>query len=130
MKSLFLFTSLLTATLFMSCNKEVGEGGTSSITGKVWVVNTNNSGAVVGEYYGMDYDVFIIYGENNSTYSDKFSTSYDGSYAFHYLTPGKYTLFAYSKCDTCASGQDVIKKTVEITEKKQEITVEDLIIYE
>lgn len=130
MKSNFLFTSLLTLALFVSCNKEAGEGGTASITGKVLVIDLNNSGAVNGQYYGMDYDVFIVYGENNNTYSDKFSTSFDGSYAFNYLTPGKYTLFAYSKCDTCLGGQEVIKKSVEITDKKQKLVVDDLVIYE
>jgi len=116
--------------LLISCNKTEGEGGTSSIQGKVWTIDLNAAGEVVGEYYAMDQDVFIIYGESNATYNNKFATSYDGSFTFNNLTLGKYTLFAYSKCDTCPGGKEVISKTIEITEKKQLITVDDLVIYE
>ncbi len=114
----------------ISCNKTEGEGGTSSIQGKIWAINLNASGEPVGEFYAMDHDVFIIYGESNATYNDKFATSYDGSYTFNNLAIGKYTIFTYSQCDACPSGQEVISKTIEITEKKQLITVEDLVIFE
>lgn len=130
MKLTNLFTLVFIALAFSSCNKTAGEGGTSSIQGKVWVINLNASGEIVGEYYAMDQDVFIIYGDSDATYDDKFATSYNGSYVFNNLVEGKYTLFVYSKCDTCQSGQEVFTKTVEITEKKQLITVDDLIIYE
>lgn len=127
-KSLILLTFF--TFLIISCNKTEGEGGTSSIQGKIWTINLNASGEPVSEFYAMDHDVFIIYGESNATYNDKFATSYDGSYTFNNLTVGKYTIFTYSKCDACPSGQEVISKTVEITEKKQLITVDDLVIYE
>ncbi len=128
MKSILFLSALFTVTFFIGCNKEPGEGGTSSITGKVFVVNLDNSGDTVNTYYGMDKDVYVIYGEDSQTYSDKFSTSLDGSFAFHHLTPGKYTVFAYSKCNTCPGEQDVVKQTIEITEKKQELVIEDLVI--
>ncbi len=130
MKLAKLFLALTLVTTIISCNKTEGEGGTSSIEGKLYVINLNAAGDTVGEYYAMDQDVFIIYGESNATYNDKFATSYDGSYVFNNLTLGKYTLFSYSKCDACPSGQEVISKTVEITEKKQLISIEDLVIYE
>lgn len=130
MKLAKLFLTLIIITTLTSCNKTEGGGGTSSIEGKVYVINLNAAGDTVGEYYAMDQDVFIIYGESNATYDDKFATSYDGSFVFNNLRIGKYTLFSYSKCDACPSGQEVISKTVEITENKQLISVEDLIIFE
>ena len=128
MKSLILTAIILTVTLFTACNKEPGEGGTSTVSGKVWIVNLNASGDTIEQYYGMDQDVYVIYGEATQTYSDKFATSFDGSYTFTSLTPGKYTVFAYSDCDACLGGQEVVAKTIEITDKKQEITLEDLVI--
>lgn len=125
--TILLFVALIA---LVACNKTAGEGGTSSIEGKIWVINLNAAGDTVGQYYAMDQDVFIIYGESSATYNDKFATSFDGSYVFNNLTLGTYTLFAYSKCDTCLSGQEIFSKTVEITEKKQLITVEDLVIFE
>ena len=130
MKLTKLYTVFFMTLVLGSCNKTEGEGGTSSIQGKIWVINLNAAGETVGEYYAMDQDVFIIYGDSDATYNDKFATSYDGSYVFNNLVEGTYTLFVYSKCDTCQSGQEVFTKTVEITEKKQLITVEYLIIYE
>lgn len=130
MKLTKLVTVLFIALALGSCNKTAGEGGTSSIRGKVWVIDLNAAGEIVGEYYAMDQDVFIIYGDSDATYNDKFATSYDGSYVFNNLVEGTYTIFVYSKCDTCQSGEEVFIKTIEITEQKQLITVDDLIIYE
>lgn len=128
MKSVIALSTLSIFLIIIGCNKEPGEGGTSSITGKVWVVDLNGSGDTTAQYYAMDEDVYIIYGDQTQTYSDNFNTSLDGSYRFDYLTPGKYTVFAYSDCETCPGGQDVSSKTVEITDKKQVIEVEDLVI--
>ncbi len=130
MKSLILFAATCSMLFFTACNKEPGEGGTSSINGKVWVVDLNASGDTIAQYYAMDQDVYIIYGEDTQTYADKFSTSLDGSFSFNYLTPGKYTVFAYSKCDLCDSGQNAVSTTVEITEKKQTITMDDIVIFD
>lgn len=130
MKTAKIITLFVIAITLIACNKTAGEGGTSSIEGKVWVIDLNAVGDTINEYYAMDQDVYIIYGDSDSTYNDKFATSYDGSYVFNNLTIGKYTVFAYSKCDACPSGQKAISKTIEITEKKQLITIEDLVIFE
>jgi len=125
---IILFTLGL-VVLMTSCKKEPGEGGASSIYGKVQVYNINSFGDTLGEpFYGMDEDVYIIYGENDDTYDDKFATSFDGSFRFDYLTPGKYTLFSYSRCDVCNDELTVIKKTVEITSDKSENPISDIII--
>jgi hypothetical protein len=126
MKKLVFLTVLF--ALFLSCNKKEGLGGTSSITGKVIVNDYNGSGVLIATYPGQDEDVFIIYGNDNTTYSDKVSTSFDGTYRFDNLTTGTYKLYSYSKCDTCASGQNEALITVEITQKKQVVVAPDIII--
>jgi hypothetical protein len=118
----FLFGSLL----FLSCNKEAGRGGTSSILGKVHVYNINGIGDTLSEYDAMDEDVYIIYGDADNTYDDKISCSYDGTYRFDYLTPGTYKIYVYSRCDTCDDGVKPVFKTIEITEKKTEYPVSNL----
>jgi hypothetical protein len=129
MKSLIIFAASCSILLFTACNKEPGEGGTSSVTGKLVVYDVNGSGDTTSaQYPAMDADVFIIYGTETETYSDNFKTSFDGSYRFDYLTPGTYTIFAYSECSTCAGGQEVRSTTIEITDKKQAIALDDLTI--
>ena len=117
------------SVLILSCNKEPGEGGTSSITGKVYTYDLNSTGLdTLDEYYVMDEDVYIIYGLDDNTYNDKFSTSFDGSYRFDNLTEGKYTIFAYSRCLTCSGEVEEEKIVIDITAKKTEYTAPDLII--
>lgn len=120
---------LFASLLIVGCNKEPGKGGTSTIKGKVYRYETNSLGQVLDEYYFADRDVYIIYGAEDETYDDKFSTSFDGSYEFNNLTPGSYTLFVYSRCDTCAGGETAVTQSVEVTDKKQVIVLEDLITY-
>ena len=127
MKKLFLFGFFV--TFLVGCNKEPGQGGRSSISGKIYRIETNVLGQVLDEYYAPDYDVYVIYGTEDQTYDDKFSTSYDGSYEFTNLTPGTYTIFAYSRCYLCGGGDTAIAQTVEITEKAQAITLEDIQVY-
>ena len=129
MKSLILFAASFSILAFTACNKEPGEGGTSSITGKVIIYNVNSDGDTTSlPYDAMDTDVYIIYGEGSQTYNDNFKTSFDGSYRFDYLTPGKYTIFAYSECETCLGFLETKSLTVEVTDKKQVIEAQDLII--
>jgi hypothetical protein len=127
MKKLFVLSFLI--VLLGACNKEPGVGGTSSISGKVYRIETNVLGQVLDEYYAPDYDVYIIYGEDDLIYDDKFSTSYEGSYEFTNLTPGMYTMFAYSRCDLCGGGDTIVSQSVEVTDKAQALTVEDIIVY-
>jgi hypothetical protein len=113
-----------------SCSKEEGEGGTSTIIGKVYVLDYNSDFSLIrSKYYGPDEDVFIEYGADD-TYSDDFKSDYNGTYRFSYLRKGTYTLYAYSKDTTGLepSGLIPVRKTVEITKNHQTITVDDLII--
>jgi hypothetical protein len=124
------FGLLILAILPVSgCLKEPGIGGTSTITGKVFAHDYNAEGTNLrASYYAPDEDVYIIYG-NDSIFSDRTQTSYDGSYRFEYLRPGTYTLFAYSKNMVTKLPPPVpVKKTVQIQTERQIVQVEDIVI--
>jgi len=127
--------SLIAITTFFiignSCSKDAGEGGDSSINGKVWVKDYNSTFTVLeGEYAGIDEDVYIIYG-NDLGYGDKTKTNYNGSYEFKYLRPGKYTIYVFSKDSTLqtVSGKVSVVKEVEITKKKQKVEAPEITIF-
>jgi hypothetical protein len=120
------------------CKKEEGTGGTSTITGKVIVHDFDGAFLEPNPrsiYPAMDEKVYIIYGEDGTTYDDDFNTSYDGSYEFKYLQKGKYRLFVYSKDSTGAkttgnlSGIKIpVIVNVEITSNESTVAVPDIII--
>ena len=93
MKKYFFIVSIITIALY-SCSKEEGEGGRSSIMGKVHM--TDVTGGNQGEYDAPDYDVYIIYGEKDNIYDDKLKTNYDGTFEFKNLREGTYRVFAYT----------------------------------
>jgi hypothetical protein len=111
---------------FSSCTKPEGEGGTSTIQGKVYAFDYNGSGILQDEFYAPDEDVFIIYGDEDNFYDDSYKTSFDGSFRFQYLRPGTYTVFVYSDCISCPSGTEAISQTVEITGNNEDIILDDL----
>jgi len=118
--------------VLFACEKDEGEGGTSSIAGKVFALNYNSDYTIkLGEYYAPDVDVFIIYG-NDSIHSDKTETSYNGWYRFDYLNKGTYTVYVLSDDPSrqSASGKIVVKQTVKITDNHSTIIVDDLVTYE
>jgi len=119
------FLSCLTI-LLAGCTKPEGEGGTSTIQGKVYAFDYNSAGVLIDGYYLPDEDVYIIYGDGDYYYDDDYTTSFDGSFRFQYLTKGTYTVFVYSDCETCPSGVEPISRTVEITSNNQDIILEDL----
>lgn len=133
-RTIFLFSLFAFLFVASSCNKAAGEGGTSMIKGKVYVLNYNTSGtAVNNEYYGQDVDVYIIYGADGTYFNDKIATSYDGSFEFPYLAKGKYQIFVYSKCFntptySCPSGMEEVLVSAEITKNKSTVDVGTIII--
>ena len=119
---------LILSFINFSCNKIEGEGGTSSIIGKITVNDVNGSGEIQATFPGADEDDYIIYGSDNTTIGDKVEASYDGSYRFDNLTIGTYKVFSYSKCNTCPSGSEEVIKTVTISAKKEIVQATELII--
>jgi hypothetical protein len=127
MKNPAIFLSLTAMLLLSGCLKEPGIGGTASISGKVYAYDYDDEMVNLRtQYYAPDEDVFIIYG-NDSIYSDRTRTSYDGSYRFRYLRPGTYTVFAYSKnVATRLPPPFPVKQTVEITGDNAEILLPEI----
>ena len=123
----FLFCSF--SLLLSSCAKEAGEGGSSTIKGRIYGYDINTSGVVTDSAVVQDVRVYISYGDN-STVDDDTRTSYTGEYVFRGLHKGKYTVFVYSQCNDCPFNQEVKKQVVEITEANQEVLVPDIVIFD
>ncbi|MCS6990718.1 MAG: hypothetical protein NZL95_02530 [Chitinophagales bacterium] len=111
---------------WLACEPKPGEGGTSSLRGKVRVQDYAGS-QLVAEYYAPEERVYLIYG-NDAFYSEDVRTSYDGTYEFRYLKKGHYTVFAYSECDTCASGVLPVLLQAEIVRNNSVVELPDLVI--
>ncbi len=111
MKTYIILISLLTLGLF-SCSKEEGEGGRSSITGTVHM--SDITGGNQGEYNAPEYDVYIVYGDENTVYDDDMKTNYDGTFEFKNLREGNYSIYAYTLDASAASGVTTVFKTASI----------------
>ena len=131
----FLFIGLILLA-FSSCKKEAGDGGLASIKGHVSkdirLVLTNPA-SYQYTVDAADYDVYILYGDNISP-DDRVWTNYDGDFEFMNLRKGEYTVYVYSRDTTGATGVDpdrmVIKQSIEITERDQELQLDDIIVYD
>ena len=91
----------MTSLLFASCNKEPGKGGTGTVQGYVKLVHHPDDDFELNAdtMAAAKTDVFIVYGDD-AYYGDDVETGPDGLYQFEYLTPGNYTVFAYSTLPT------------------------------
>ncbi|MCB0760205.1 MAG: hypothetical protein KDC12_01690 [Flavobacteriales bacterium] len=134
MRSIILVAAL--ALVVSGCSKVAGDGGNASISGKVWEeyrLVLSNPATTQYTTVAADVEVFIIYGEHTSP-DDRIHTNYDGEFQYRDLRPGNYTLYVYSK-DTTGSAtvnpnRMPIVREVEITDRKQEVTIDDIVIYE
>lgn len=95
------FLLALTAILTASCNSHEGEGGTGTVQGHVRLVQhpDDNYDLHTDTVAAAKTDVFIVYGDD-AFYGDDAETDPNGFYQFRFLTPGDYTLFAYSTLNT------------------------------
>jgi len=123
-----LLTMVLTTTL--SCNKEAGIGGSSTIKGTLMGFELNPAtGDTISNYALSDERIFIIYGDDNAeAYHDSFKSSWNGQYRFEYLKKGTYFIFGYQECLTCATGEEAVFATVEITKNGTEIDLGNLML--
>jgi hypothetical protein len=130
--STFVFCALL-----MSCKKQAGDGGNSTISGRVdkdirlVLTNAATTQATVD---AADRDVYIIYGDHTSP-DDRVQTNYNGEFEFLNLRPGSYTIYTFSKDTNSVSvpwDEDhmPIKLLVEISEKKEDVTGNNMKIYD
>lgn len=132
MKRIFTFGLACSLTMILgSCKKYEGEGGKSSISGKILIneilyVSSNPSDTIT--YDGATEDVYIVYGGEAATPDDKVECGYDGSFKFEFLQPGTYTIYAYNKIFSKGSNitnndddhyvLEVVKQTVELKKKE------------
>jgi hypothetical protein len=111
--------------LIVACEKQPGDGGTSTIRGSVITREYNGNFQVFrGEYPSAKEDVYIIYGgDSTKFYGDHTQTSWDGKYEFNFLQEGDYIIFAYSKDSTelVTTEKIAVLKRVEITKKNQTV---------
>src|SRR5690554_3292808 len=103
--SRIIYLLLIISFAFFGCEKEPGDGGQASITGRLYVYKYNgNCTELRDDYYGVDERVYIIAGDEPSHFDDV-RTGPDGTFWFPYLRKGKYKIYAISKnCDI--PGQD------------------------
>lgn len=84
-------------TLFPSCSKEEGPGGTGSISGTIIENYYNESfSRVIYQKPAVDEEVFILYGDDN-TLGDRVFTGITGEFRFKYLYPGRYYIYFSSR---------------------------------
>ena len=116
--------------IFSGCNKSPGLGGKATIKGKLTgrFYSDKQLTSLVGQGVLGDENIYIIYGNNHTYYDDNISTSYDGTFEFKYLRPGKYVVFAYENCYPCASLQQEKLFEVEITSEKQIFDLGEIIL--
>lgn len=138
LKSFPFFLGLILLSLPLSgCKKIEGPGGAATITGKIHITEYDSAENPIVNYNPEKFDVFIIYGddETETVFDDDTKTSYDGSFKFRNLEPGKYRIFYYEDCNnsqlsTCFSGKKVTIKEVTITGKKDVVDLGTLEVFE
>lgn len=121
--------------IFTGCEKEEGEGGRSSIKGKVieQEMDTFLNPEVVNEYPMTEERVYIIYGDETEVYDDDMRTDFEGRYHFRFLREGTYTIFTYTECnvfdDGCQENGGVypVIRTVELG-KNEALELEDIVV--
>lgn len=120
----FVFVTLL----FMGCSKEPGVGGKAKIKGKLIgkFYSDIQLTAFTGFSFLSDERVYLIYGNEKTQYDDDVRTTYDGTFEFNYLRPGKYVVFMYENCYPCASLQKEKLFEVEITGKDEVVDLGEI----
>ena len=109
--SRIVFALLMACCSLVACNNKEGEGGTGTVQGYLMQVNhpDDDYQLNVDTANAAKTDVFIVYGDDEF-HGDDVETGPDGFYQFEYLTPGEYTVFAYS---TLATGEkEAVSETV------------------
>jgi hypothetical protein len=126
-KVVFAFCILL---LFISCEKEPGEGGNSVIIGKVMMRTYTAFPTIFTETPSMEQDVYIVYGSDGTAIDDRTRTSFDGSFKFQFLKKGDYRIFVYTEDTALANfGRDkAIILQAKISSNNSEVRLPELTV--
>ncbi|HET6244340.1 MAG: hypothetical protein H0V01_05785 [Bacteroidetes bacterium] len=119
--------------IFTSCKKEAGTGGKAIVKGKLYAGNYHSPEFIVSqEDVEPEERVFLVYDNEQDGFGDDIRTNHDGSFEFKYLRKGNYKIFAYGM-DTSkvsSSPKTPVLRNFEISDKKQNVEINDLIIYQ
>lgn len=111
-----------------SCKKPEGEGGKSSISGNVYVIDyPRDDSNTLDTFPATDEDIFIVYG-SGTIQDDDTKTNYEGKYTFEYLRPGDYTIYAYGNVPDSGDVNMPIIQSISIG-KKEDFVAQDIYIY-
>tara|TARA_B100001939_G_scaffold313623_1_gene297515 strand:+ start:512 stop:922 length:411 start_codon:yes stop_codon:yes gene_type:complete len=127
---------LFISFLISSCEKQAGEGGTSSIQGSVYKLSTyfnvlTQQIDTISYQLDSKKDVYIIYSDDeNDFYDDNVETNWNGQYRFDNLRKGDYTLFVYAdSTDLLNISYDYpIFKHIKIDANNSTFTLSDFVI--
>lgn len=105
--------------LIISCEKQEGPGGKSSIEGTLMIKEYNRAfSLLLNEHPAQDKNVYINYGDADII-GDDMETSYTGKFRFSYLQPGEYTLWYYSDDTVPGSQSEIVMEREIILENNQ-----------
>lgn len=114
--------------LFISCAKDEGYGGNSSIEGVIIGQRVNPvSGFVLASFPLPEERLYIVFGDE-AFYGDDSRTHYNGHYRFDNLRKGDYTIYGYEYCSTCDSGIKEKILQVNIPDNKSEVVADTLFL--
>ena len=129
--SRFLLIIAAVVIVAAGCKKGAGEGGSSSITGKVTLLDYNGAFPFYCDTMpAQEKDVYIIYGDETSGFDNRVRTSYDGTFRFDYLRKGDYRIFVYTD-DTVnifSQEQAVVLKEVTISKNRSTVEVPEITV--
>lgn len=106
--------------------------GEATIEGKVMVKNYYNSttwpNLIVKDITpAQEQEIYLVYG-NHKQFDQRIRTNYDGTFVFTNLIKGNYKIYVYSEDVKGGTADIVIQKEVQITNKQQEHTLEEITI--
>lgn len=120
----YLALALLTFAI-VSCKKEPGTGGKTTLRGNVigTYLCEDDSSTLATNVAIPDERIYISYGATGEI-DDDARTAPDGSFKFEYLQPGAYSIITYSECLSCPTGKTEVIQEIEIAKKEDEVELE------
>lgn len=127
-KYYIIFFLILGACFSLSCQKEAGEGGSSSIIGVFKACELDVNNACQNEYPLAEERIYIVYGDSTELFDNEVRTDFAGRFEFPFLYEGDYTIYAYNKCvsDTCIAPSYPSFFPVSIKNKNQTVNMGEM----